>query len=238
MFTFSIQRDTVRIEASDFARDRAQAITDEIHRRYANKILPGVGLCLSVLDLLDASEGAVLYGDGCLYHKVDFRMIVFRPFLGEAFTAKIQSSTEQGIKLTVGFFDDIWVPIKHLPKHSAFDVRRQCWFWVPDPPEGTDDMAKIPPVDRLYFERGDVCVCSVEQEVWDDHSPATTSSAAAPPQAPPQAQTQNQGAEGQADASTAKQGRPPYQIIATMAEQGMGVLDWWGAPPDDEEEEG
>lgn len=34
-----------------------------------SQVIPNVGLCISLLDILSASEGAVLYGDGCLYYK-------------------------------------------------------------------------------------------------------------------------------------------------------------------------
>ena len=61
---------------------------------------------------------------------VDFRLIIFRPFKGEIITGQIVGATDGGIKGTIalpsklwssakvfsvslGFFDDIWVP-KHL----------------------------------------------------------------------------------------------------------------------------
>ena len=69
-----------------------------------------------MLDILDASEGAVLYGDGCFYYKgissgthsnfdqliqtgslVEFRLIIFRPYIGEAFVGKVQSQSDMGI---------------------------------------------------------------------------------------------------------------------------------------------
>lgn len=32
-------------------------------------MLPDVGLCISLLDILTSTEGAVLYGDGSYYYK-------------------------------------------------------------------------------------------------------------------------------------------------------------------------
>ena len=83
-------QDTIRVQARDFGKDPAEAIKQEIHRRYANKastlglieqrhgradwpwrmqVIPEVGLCISLLDIIECSEGAVLYGDGCFYYK-------------------------------------------------------------------------------------------------------------------------------------------------------------------------
>ena len=38
------------------------------------QIIPDVGLCISLLDILDASDGAVLYGDGCYYYKSEVQL--------------------------------------------------------------------------------------------------------------------------------------------------------------------
>lgn len=33
------------------------------------QVIPNVGLCISLLDILSTTEGAVMYGDGCLYYR-------------------------------------------------------------------------------------------------------------------------------------------------------------------------
>lgn len=103
-------------------------------------------------DLLKVSDGLIGHGDGfvnvngmisisccvalrltCI--KVEFRLIVFRPFKGEIITARISSCTEQGIRRTaalhsnklclsiadkdmfivsMNFFSDIHVPTSLL----------------------------------------------------------------------------------------------------------------------------
>lgn len=77
--------------------------------------MPDVGLCLCAFDLLKISEGKVLYGDGCVYHKgaserppagettseklcaVEFTVVVFKPFVGEAIVGRVSQSNEQGV---------------------------------------------------------------------------------------------------------------------------------------------
>jgi len=66
-------------------------------------------------------------------------MVVFRPFTSEVMLAKVKSSDEDGIRrafivltllikqlilavhpiVSVGFFDDIYVPLTYLPEPSA-----------------------------------------------------------------------------------------------------------------------
>jgi DNA-directed RNA polymerase III subunit RPC8 len=62
------------------------------------KIVPDVGLGIKVLDILSISEGVIIPGDGGSYHRVKFRLIVFRPFLGEVIVGKIKASAPAGIQ--------------------------------------------------------------------------------------------------------------------------------------------
>lgn len=52
-----------------FGLNTSDVLIRELNKKYANRILHDVGLVISVLDLIDCSEGKVRYGDGCLWHK-------------------------------------------------------------------------------------------------------------------------------------------------------------------------
>ena len=138
---------------SHFGLPPPQAITNELNKKYANRVLHDVGLCMCVFDLAEVGEGKVRYGDGFLWYKgvlsvlskigaianapvVVFRLVVFRPFPSEVILAKVKSSDEDGIRrtsplfplascllrtdlVTLGFFDDIYVPKIFLPEPSA-----------------------------------------------------------------------------------------------------------------------
>ena len=93
-----------------------QAITSELNKKYANRVLHDVGLCVCVFDLAEVGEGKVRYGDGFLWYKgalhpraaytagpdcyiaVIFRLVTFRPFPSEVILAKVKSSDEDGIR--------------------------------------------------------------------------------------------------------------------------------------------
>lgn len=70
---------------------------------------------------------------------VVFRLVVFRPFPSEVLLAKVKSSDEEGIRrecdvsfirytvikrtaVTVGFFDDMYIPLSYLPNPAALYV--------------------------------------------------------------------------------------------------------------------
>ncbi|GAA5893126.1 hypothetical protein JCM6882_003892 [Rhodosporidiobolus microsporus] len=249
MFTFCIQKDIIRVEARDFAKDPADAIREEIHRRYANRVIPNVGLCISLLDILSTSEGAVMYGDGCYYYRTEFRLIIFRPYIGEAILAKVKSQSPEGIVVTVGFFDDILIPPTLLPDYSTFDHDRRSFFWLPSNPDdpsprpSVKELLSAPEEEKLYLQRKDWVRVRVEEEHWDDTSPTSGKvKSAAVAAGAPGAQGAAQGAQGAQGGQEQQQagkeeartnGKPPYSLICSMAEDGTGVLDWWA-----EDEEG
>jgi DNA-directed RNA polymerase III subunit RPC8 len=54
---------------ANFGVPPAQALIAEINKKYANRVLHDVGLCICTFDLVEAGEGKVRYGDGCLWYK-------------------------------------------------------------------------------------------------------------------------------------------------------------------------
>lgn len=56
------------IHPSDFTVPPEQAITSELNKKYSNRVLHDLGLCVSVFDLSQVGEGKVRYGDGFLWY--------------------------------------------------------------------------------------------------------------------------------------------------------------------------
>ncbi|KAI9067924.1 polymerase III polypeptide H [Trametes sanguinea] len=209
MFQLSIIKDTVAVHPSQFGLPPQQAVTNELNKKYANRVLHDVGLCICVFDLSEVGEGRVRYGDGCLWYKVVFRMVVFRPFPSEVLLARVKSSDEDGIRLSVGFFDDIYVPLVYLPEPTAFDSKERAHFWLPGA-ESTSahELLDSPLTDRMYIDAGDVVRVRVESDEFHDDEPG-----------PPKA---HEGVQ-----QVQENRRPPYTITCSMAEQGLGPTSWW-----------
>jgi len=189
-------------------------LINEINKKYANKVLHDVGLCVAVFDLVEVGEGKVRYGDGFLWYKVSFRIVVFRPFTSEVIIAKVKSSDEDGIRLSVGFFDDIYVPIVYLPEPSAFDPNERAHFWLQSAAESeekltTHDLLDSPVAERMYIDSGEIVRVRVETDEFYDDEPGP----------PPKA------LEGVKVLREVR--RAPYTITCSIAEQGLGPISWW-----------
>lgn len=152
--------DLIQIAPQDFEKRSAQAIEDNINAKYSDKVIHKVGLCLGLYDILETSEGLIGHGTGIVNVNVDFRLIVFRPFKGEILQGRIVSNTEMGIRISMDFFEDIFVPAPHMlfdPAH--FDQAEQTWVWRAG--EGAE----------FFFDNFEHVRFRVEGETWTDLSP-------------------------------------------------------------------
>ncbi|KAJ1819322.1 DNA-directed RNA polymerase III complex subunit Rpc25 [Coemansia sp. RSA 2599] len=129
MFVLVVLRDTLKIVPADFRKARETALKDEINSKYANRVLHDIGLCILAHDILEIDEGYVQHSEGWIWVKVTFRMIVFRPFREEILLGRIRSSSESGIQVSMGFFDDINIPAECMPSGSEYDQNEGVWVW-------------------------------------------------------------------------------------------------------------
>jgi DNA-directed RNA polymerase III subunit RPC8 len=97
MFLLYEMTKEVRIEPQNLGNDRVEAVTDEINNKYSNRVVLGVGLCMSLWDIKEIKNGVIYPGDGGVHSMVKFRYIVFRPFQDEILVGKIKRCTPDGV---------------------------------------------------------------------------------------------------------------------------------------------
>lgn len=134
MFILISLRDILRIGPSSFRRatsteGRLELVSDAITAKYANKVLDKHGLCIAVHGIDSTEEGKFKPGDGAAYIEATFRLIVFRPFVGEIITGKVKTADATGILVSVEFFDYIFIPASCLPVPSIFVPEQKEWKW-------------------------------------------------------------------------------------------------------------
>lgn len=129
MFVLSEIKDIAAVPPSELNRTPRIAVSDLIEAKYVGRVFHNVGLCIALFDLLETGESEIQHttGNACL--KINFRLIVFKPFVGEVIIAKIMESTRDYIRLSLGFFNHVLVYPKYLPQPSKFDENDQVWVW-------------------------------------------------------------------------------------------------------------
>ncbi|CAG7836060.1 unnamed protein product [Allacma fusca] len=208
---------TVRIDPKNLTQNRKDAITDELNRLFANRVIIDVGLCMALWDIKSIGLGSYFPGDGGVHSPVDFRFIVFRPFQDEILVGKIKNCTREGVHVTLGFFDDILIPPEGLQFPSKFDEREQTWVW-----EYQQEGEEVS--HDLYMDKGQQLKCRIIGEQFDDMN---TTLATVPP-------TSGVGTASQPGPSTAQAGgdtntgpKVPFMLTASINEPGLGLLSWW-----------
>ncbi|KAJ2741782.1 DNA-directed RNA polymerase III complex subunit Rpc25 [Coemansia sp. BCRC 34301] len=194
MFVLAVLRDTLKIVPSEFTKPREDALKDEINRKYVNRVLHDIGLCMIVHDLLEIDEGYVQHSEGWIWVKVKFRMIVFRPFKDEILVGRIRGVSPEGMQITLGFFDDIMVYADQMPPGSEFNVQEATWVWRY---EGSE----------MFMDVGEHVRFQVLDSKFLDVNPPRPKI-------------------GDVDSIPASH-PPPYSLVCTIAESGLGPLAWW-----------
>ncbi|KAL5712391.1 hypothetical protein ACHQM5_014572 [Ranunculus cassubicifolius] len=127
MFFLSLIEHTLRLPPSLLDQPLEQAIKGELQSLFLDKVIPNLGLCLSVYDIRSINGGFIFPGDGASTFTAEFRLIMFRPFVGEILSGELQECDEKGLRLSLGFFKDIIVPVHLLPTPSKFVDGK--WIW-------------------------------------------------------------------------------------------------------------
>ena len=132
MFILSEISDLIRIPPSAFNVPIQHSISDELNKKYANKIIANLGLVITIWDILDIKDGLLKPGDGGSYVEVRFRSIVWKPFRGEILTGWVTECTAKGIKVRMEFFDEIWIPKDFLFENCKYSELEQAWIYLLD----------------------------------------------------------------------------------------------------------
>ncbi|XP_038713986.1 DNA-directed RNA polymerase III subunit RPC8-like [Tripterygium wilfordii] len=131
MFYLSLIKHKLRLPPHLLSLPLEDAIKSVLQDMFLDKVIANLGLCISVYDIRGIKGGIIFPGDGASTYTVKFRLLVFRPFVGEIISAKLKEADANGLRLSVGFFDDIYVPVHLLPNPSRFE---------PDPHNGYQPM--------------------------------------------------------------------------------------------------
>ena len=88
MFLTCTLIDTVPVAAANLAKPTAKAILEILEELYLDKVIPDLGLAVSVYNVLEIKGGFVYPSDSAAYFEVSFELVVFRPVKGEVFVGR------------------------------------------------------------------------------------------------------------------------------------------------------
>eukprot|EP00891_Asterochloris_glomerata_P001532 jgi/Astpho2/1532/gw1.00026.150.1_t len=130
MFLLSRMQDSVQVQPQDLGKTPVDAIRAELEASCYDKVLPEIGLAGKQLQLTQLSDGGnVAPGEGSALYEVKFELLSFKPFPGQVLKGKVKSCNRDGIAMTLGFFDDVFVPGDVLTEEYQFKSEENVWVW-------------------------------------------------------------------------------------------------------------
>ncbi|PNH09607.1 DNA-directed RNA polymerase III subunit RPC8 [Tetrabaena socialis] len=129
MFIVSKIEDQIRVLPQDLTKTPVDAVTAVIEQRFLDKVIPNLGLVVTIYDVLSIEGGFVYPNDGAAFFKVQFRVVVFRPFVGEVIVGKLKSCSREGLRVSLEFFEDVLIPEHALQDPSFYDEAERLWVW-------------------------------------------------------------------------------------------------------------
>jgi DNA-directed RNA polymerase subunit E' len=100
-YIFEIE-DYVRVEPSLFNLPTDDAISKQLNEKYKEFVNKDIGAVITVLEVLDVSEGVIIPGDGAAYYKSTFKILTFKPELQELVLGEITEITNFGAFINIG----------------------------------------------------------------------------------------------------------------------------------------
>jgi len=243
MYVLAVVEDKLKTLPGQFEGDAAEVLIEQIEIKYTNKVLVGVGLCVSFYDFLDIGDPYVYPAEGSSHQLVKFRIVVFRPFVGEVLTGKLTSSSRSGIHVSLGFFEDIVIPQNLLPQPSIYDVNKNIWSWrhCPNPEEEPDEFndLALEVGEEVRFRVRTINFVTVTNTIKEKRTSVSSESRAGTGDGDEGGGTRlrssssvglSSSASSSGGADGGGDGAPPapMQILGLMNEDGLGSLAWWG----------
>ena len=237
MFVIAVIEDKLRTLPDQFARPPSEVLIEQIDIKYTNKVLLGVGLCVCFYEFLEIGDPYIYPAEGACHQVVRFRLVVFRPFVGEIITGKILSSSRDGIRVSLGFFDDILIPHHLLQQPSAWDAAKG-WCWTYD----AETQYIMEKGSSVRFKVRTINFTTVTNTVRERRTSVVSESRDArrgvgTAQNPLEPDVPEVGTRRRSSSSvgltTGDKDRDALdlpasmQLVATVQEDGLGMVSWW-----------
>lgn len=98
-------KDHIRVPPNLFHLAPEKALVERIRKKYSGYSSQELGIVVSVLDLEEVGDGAVIAGDGASYYEVTFELATFKPELNEVVLGRVRDVAEFGAFMNIGPID-------------------------------------------------------------------------------------------------------------------------------------
>lgn len=237
MLQLIVIEDKITCTPDNQDRNHTEVLVEQIENKYLNKIILNAGLAVAFFDFVQVGDPYLYPGEGASVQLVRFRLVVFRPLVGEILAGRVISSNRDGLKVSMGFFDDISIPSAFLQEPSEYNPSTGLWKWNY---EGDADFV-LKAGDDVRFKVRTITFTGITSSAKGITATTTSESNVAPLLKSNDAINVSKaaGAEGSGTAPlvrrrsssmdiSAEDDLPvPMQIVGSMNDYGLGSPAWW-----------
>lgn len=237
MFILTTVVDTVRIPPSMLAQPTLVSVHSEMDKKYPNRVLMDCGLVVCRYgDALEVGDRVLVAGDGGAHHEIICRWLVFRPFVEEVCLGYVSKSSRDGISVTMGFFEDIFIPAYWMLRPSQFEEETGLWVWTPNYGDDEEEPERFD-MDlgaEIRFKVKSINFTRVTNTAKGVQATTTTTSQSI--QTPREQQGLVRKRSTSVDISDSTTDAPAsMHIVASICEDGLGLTSWWTAAAEEDD---
>eukprot|EP00968_Pinguiococcus_pyrenoidosus_P017364 scaffold1726_cov260-Pinguiococcus_pyrenoidosus.AAC.9 len=105
---------------------------------------------MAFFDFDELAQGFIYPADGTARYDVAFRLVCFRPFVGEVLTGVISSADKDGLRVSMNFFDDVVIPGHFLQSPSEYRAEENLWVWKYENEDEDEDEDADPDAESVF----------------------------------------------------------------------------------------
>jgi len=116
--------DVVRIPPEKFGSPLEQVAAEVLRNSYEGVVMREFGAVLAVLNVQVSNVGKILPGDGAIYHKTSFDLLVYTPLIQEVVEGEIVEVTDFGVFVRIGPMDGLVHVSQVINDFITYDEKR------------------------------------------------------------------------------------------------------------------
>jgi len=106
MYSILELKSNIRVPPNLLGGDIKESVKSSINKEFVG-FIGKEGLFLALVDVYDIGEGVIIPGDGAVYYKTTFKMLVYKPVLHEIVDGEVSEVTEFGAFVRIGPIDGL-----------------------------------------------------------------------------------------------------------------------------------
>ncbi|MEM5815270.1 MAG: DNA-directed RNA polymerase [Candidatus Aenigmatarchaeota archaeon] len=129
MYEIVTIKEKIKVSPENFGLDEEKAIETTIRENYESIIDQKLGMILlSLVSIDNIEEGKIYPADPNIYYSVTFKMLVFKPELGELVIGEVVDNTEFGAFVRIGPIDGLVHISQLMDDYVSFDKKNSVFL--------------------------------------------------------------------------------------------------------------